>query len=35
VCFVFDFAATRALRQFSEYGIGLSPGESNSEGEGV
>lgn len=25
VCFVFDFAPTRALRQLSEYGIGLSP----------
>jgi hypothetical protein len=24
-CFVFDFAPTRALRQISEYGIGLSP----------
>ncbi|WP_449426320.1 hypothetical protein [Rhodanobacter lindaniclasticus] len=24
-CFVFDFAPTRALRQLSEYGIGLSP----------
>ncbi len=31
VCFVFDFAPTRALRQLSEYGIGLSPGESNPE----
>ncbi len=31
VCFVFDFAPTRALRQISEYGIGLSPGESNPE----
>jgi len=31
VCFVFDFAPTRALRQFSEYAIGLSPGESNPE----
>lgn len=31
VCFVFDFAPTRALRQVSEYGIGLSPGESNPE----
>ena len=27
VCFVFDFAPTRALRQLSEYGIGLSPNE--------
>ncbi|MCE3012093.1 MAG: restriction endonuclease [Proteobacteria bacterium] len=25
VCFVFDFAPTRALRQLSSYGIGLSP----------
>jgi hypothetical protein len=31
VCFVFDFAPTRALRQLSEYGIGLSPGEQNPE----
>ncbi|HBY44999.1 MAG TPA: restriction endonuclease, partial [Chloroflexi bacterium] len=31
VCFVFDFAPTRALRQLSEYGVGLSPGESNPE----
>jgi hypothetical protein len=31
VCFVFDFAPTRALRQISEYGIGLSPGEQNPE----
>ena len=31
VCFVFDFAPTRALRQLSEYGIGLSPGEVNPE----
>jgi hypothetical protein len=30
-CFVFDFAPTRALRQLSEYGIGLSPGEPNPE----
>jgi hypothetical protein len=30
-CFVFDFAPTRALRQISEYGIGLSPNESNPE----
>src|SRR6201987_3413398 len=29
VCFVFDFAPTRALRQLSDYGIGLSPNESN------
>ncbi len=31
VCFVFDFAPTRALRQVAEYGIGLSPGEANPE----
>jgi hypothetical protein len=31
VCFVFDFAPTRALRQLADYGIGLSPGESNPE----
>lgn len=31
VCFVFDFAPTRALRQLSEYAIGLSPHESNPE----
>ncbi|HET9741206.1 MAG TPA: hypothetical protein VFQ00_00525 [Terriglobales bacterium] len=31
VCFVFDFAPTRALRQLSEYAIGLSPNESNPE----
>lgn len=31
VCFVFDFAPTRALRQLSEYGIGLSQGETNPE----
>lgn len=31
VCFVFDFAPTRALRQLSEYGIKLSPTESNPE----
>ena len=30
-CLVFDFAPTRALRQLSEYGIGLSPNESNPE----
>lgn len=28
---VFDFAPTRALRQLSEYGIGLAPGEANPE----
>lgn len=31
VSFVFDFAPTRALRQLSEYGIGLSPDEPNPE----
>lgn len=31
VCFVFDFAPTRALRQLSEYGANLSPGEANPE----
>jgi len=31
VCFVFDFAPTRALRQVSEYAIGLSPNEPNPE----
>jgi hypothetical protein len=31
VCFVFDFAPTRALRQLSEYGIGFSPSEPNPE----
>ncbi len=31
VCFIFDFAPTRALRQLSEYGIGLSPSEPNPE----
>lgn len=31
VAFVFDFAPTRALRQLSEYGIGLSPNEPNPE----
>ena len=33
VCFVFDFAPTRALRQLSDYGIGLSP-ERAEPGEG-
>lgn len=28
---MFDFAPTRALGQLSEYGIGLSPGETNPE----
>ncbi len=31
ICFVFDFAPTRALRQLSDYGIGLAPGEANPE----
>lgn len=31
VCFVFDFAPTRALRQLADYGVGLSPDESNPE----
>jgi len=31
VCFVFDFAPTRALRQLSDYAIGLSPNELNPE----
>ncbi|HEY5319797.1 MAG TPA: restriction endonuclease [Galbitalea sp.] len=31
VCFVFDFAPTRALRQIAEYGAGLSPDTSNPE----
>ncbi|MCC9621366.1 restriction endonuclease [Thalassospira sp. MA62] len=31
VCFVFDFAITRALRQLSDYAIGLSPNEPNPE----
>jgi hypothetical protein len=31
ICFVFDFAPTRALRQLSDYGIGLSPSEANPE----
>ena len=31
VCYVFDFAPTRALRQLSEYGIGLAPHEPNPE----
>ena len=31
ICFVFDFAPTRALRQLSSYGVGLSPGEANPE----
>lgn len=31
VCFVFDFAPTRALRQIIEYGAGLAPEELNPE----
>jgi len=31
VCFVFDFAPTRALRQIAEYGAGLSPETSDPE----
>lgn len=31
VCFVFDFAPTRALRQMAEYGTGLSPEAANPE----
>ncbi|WP_234698670.1 DEAD/DEAH box helicase family protein [Lacisediminihabitans changchengi] len=31
VCFVFDFAPTRALRQVVDYGVGLSPEEPNPE----
>jgi hypothetical protein len=31
ICFVFDFAPTRALRQLSDYAVGLSPNESNPE----
>lgn len=31
ICFVFDFAPTRALRQLSEYAVGLSPHEANPE----
>jgi len=30
-CFVFDFAPTRALRQVADYGMGLSPEETNPE----
>jgi len=32
VCFVFDFSPTRALRQISEYAIGLSPAHRRREG---
>lgn len=31
VCYVFDFAPTRALRQIAEYGIGLRPEAANPE----
>lgn len=31
VCFVFDFAPTRALRQVAEYGFGLNPQAANPE----
>ncbi len=31
VCFVFDFAPTRALRQIADYGAGLSPENPNPE----
>ena len=31
VCFVFDFAPTRALRQIAEYGAGLAPETANPE----
>ena len=31
VCFVFDFAPTRALRQLSDYGLGLAQGEGHPE----
>jgi hypothetical protein len=31
VCFVFDFAPTRALRQIADYGMGLSAGNTNPE----
>jgi hypothetical protein len=31
VCFVFDFAPTRALRQIADYGAGLSPDAANPE----
>jgi len=31
VCFVFDFAPTRALRKIADYGAGLSPETSNPE----
>jgi hypothetical protein len=31
ICFVFDFAPSRALRQMAEYGIGLTPEAPNPE----
>jgi hypothetical protein len=31
VCYVFDFAPTRALRQLADYAVGLSPNEPNPE----
>ena len=31
ICYVFDFAPTRALRQLSDYGIGLAPEAQNPE----
>jgi hypothetical protein len=31
LCFVFDFAPSRALRQLADYGMKLSPGEANPE----
>ena len=31
VCFVFDFAPTRALRQIADYGAGLAPEDPNPE----
>jgi hypothetical protein len=31
VCFIFDFAPTRALRQLADYGVELSPDEPNPE----
>ena len=34
VCFVFDFAPTRALRQIAEYGAGLSPEAAEPRGRG-
>ena len=34
VCFVFDFAPTRALRQIAEYGAGLSPEALQPRGRG-